>query len=101
MRTYLFTIGLILLTLTTFQISPSKAETATSGNLLPNAGDGHNSTSQHSSNTNLDSMGSANGFTLNGISPKESVNGILKRIDSLNKKNSGTFWHANGEVLPW
>ena len=41
------------------------------------------------------------GFTLNGISPKESVNGLLKRIDSLNKKNSGTFWHANGEVLPW
>ena len=62
-----FIIGLILLTLTTFQISPSKAETATSGNLLPNAGDGHNSTSQHSSNTNLDSMGSASGFTLNGI----------------------------------
>jgi len=22
-------------------------------------------------------------------------------IDSLNKNNSGTFWHANGEVLPW
>ena len=62
-----FIIGLILLTLTTFQISPSKAETATSGNLLPNAGDGHNSTSQHSSNTNLDSMGSSSGFTLNGI----------------------------------
>ena len=41
------------------------------------------------------------GFTRNGISPEESVNGLLKRIDSLNKKNSGTFWHANGEVLPW
>ena len=34
---------------------------------MPNAGDGHNSTSQHSSNTNLDSMGSSSGFTLNGI----------------------------------
>ena len=41
------------------------------------------------------------GFTRNGISPKESAKGLLKRIDSLNKKNSGTFWHANGEVLPW
>ena len=41
------------------------------------------------------------GFTRNGISPEESANGLLKRIDSLNKKNSGMFWHANGEVLPW
>ena len=41
------------------------------------------------------------GFTRNGISPEESANGLLKRIDSLNKKNSGTFWHANGKVLPW
>ena len=41
------------------------------------------------------------GFTKNGISPEESANGLLNRIDSLNKNNSGTFWHANGEVLPW
>ena len=41
------------------------------------------------------------GFTRNGITPEESANGLLKRIDSLNKKNSGTFWHANGEILPW
>ncbi len=41
------------------------------------------------------------GFTQNGISPEESANCLLKRIDSLNKTNSGTFWHANGEVLPW
>ena len=41
------------------------------------------------------------GFTRNGINTEESVNGILKRIDSLNKKNSGTFWHTNGEALPW
>ena len=41
------------------------------------------------------------GFTPNGITTEESVNGILKRIDSLNKNNSGTFWHANGQVLPW
>ena len=41
------------------------------------------------------------GFTPNGITTEESANGILKRIDSLNKNNSGTFWHANGQVLPW
>ncbi len=41
------------------------------------------------------------GFTSNGITSEESVNGILKRIDALNKHNSGTFWHTNGQVLPW
>ena len=41
------------------------------------------------------------GFTRNGINTEESANGILKRIDSLNKNNSGTFWHTNGQVLPW
>ena len=41
------------------------------------------------------------GFTKNGISTEESVNGLLKRIDSLNKNNTGTFWHTNGEILPW
>ena len=41
------------------------------------------------------------GFTKNGISTEESVNGLLKRLDSLNKNNTGTFWHTNGEILPW
>ena len=41
------------------------------------------------------------GFTQNGITTKESVVGILKIINSLNNKNSGTFWHTNGEILPW
>ena len=41
------------------------------------------------------------GFTPNGITTEESANGILKRIDSLNKINTGTFWHSNGEILPW
>ena len=41
------------------------------------------------------------GFTKNGISTLESANGLLKRIDSLNKNNTGTFWHTNGEILPW
>ena len=41
------------------------------------------------------------GFTSSGITPKESVKGLLERIDLLNIENSGTFWHSNGEVLPW
>ena len=41
------------------------------------------------------------GFTSNGITPEQSVNGLLARIDSLTLENSGTFWHANGEILPW
>ncbi len=41
------------------------------------------------------------GFTQNGITPKQSVNGLLARIDSLTLENSGTFWHSNGETLPW
>ena len=40
-------------------------------------------------------------FTKKGIDPEESVKGILNRVDELNQNNSGTFWHANGEVLPW
>jgi NAD(P)-dependent dehydrogenase (short-subunit alcohol dehydrogenase family) len=40
-------------------------------------------------------------FVASGITPEESVNGLLARIDGLNLKNTGTFWHANGEVLPW
>jgi len=30
-----------------------------------------------------------------------SVAGLLQRIDELNLENSGSFWHANGEMLPW
>ncbi len=41
------------------------------------------------------------GFALAGISPEQSVRGLLARIDSLTLYNSGTFWHSNGEVLPW
>jgi NAD(P)-dependent dehydrogenase (short-subunit alcohol dehydrogenase family) len=40
-------------------------------------------------------------FTTGGITPEESVKGLLKRIDELTLENTGTFWHANGEVLPW
>ncbi|OUR64432.1 short-chain dehydrogenase [Methylophaga sp. 42_25_T18] len=31
----------------------------------------------------------------------ESVSGLLARMDELNLDNTGTFWHTNGEVLPW
>lgn len=31
----------------------------------------------------------------------EAVAGLLGRIDQLSLKNSGGFWHSNGEVLPW
>ena len=41
------------------------------------------------------------GFTANGIHPKESVKGLIERIDELTLDNTGTFWHANGEILPW
>ena len=41
------------------------------------------------------------GFTSNGIEPKESVEGLIQRIDELTINNTGTFWHSNGEILPW
>lgn len=41
------------------------------------------------------------GFTDSGISPTQAVEGLLARIDALNLENTGTFWHANGEILPW
>ena len=41
------------------------------------------------------------GFTSNGIQPKESVKGMIQRIDELTLDNTGTFWHSNGDILPW
>ena len=41
------------------------------------------------------------GFTSNGIQPKESVKGLIQRIDELTLDNTGSFWHSNGEILPW
>jgi NAD(P)-dependent dehydrogenase (short-subunit alcohol dehydrogenase family) len=35
------------------------------------------------------------------IEADESVAGLLQRIDELDLNNSGTFWHTNGEILPW
>ena len=41
------------------------------------------------------------GFTSNGIQPEQSVKGLIQRIDELTLENTGTFWHSNGEILPW
>lgn len=35
------------------------------------------------------------------IDPPESAAGIIARIDELTTETSGSFWHANGEKLPW
>ncbi len=35
------------------------------------------------------------------ISAELSAGRLAERIDGLNLDNSGTFWHSNGEVLPW
>jgi NAD(P)-dependent dehydrogenase (short-subunit alcohol dehydrogenase family) len=36
-----------------------------------------------------------------GISPAESVAGLIARIDGLTLDDTGSFWHANGQRLPW
>lgn len=35
------------------------------------------------------------------ITPQESAAGLAARIAALNLDNSGSFWHCNGEELPW
>ena len=85
-----FIIGLILLTLTTFQVSV-KAETATSGNLLPNAGDGVN-TGVQNSNSTIDGIDSSTGFTLNGITDFSS------NYNELEAQGTGTV-SASGSLV--
>ena len=85
-----YIIGLILLTLTTFQVSV-KAETATSGNLLPNAGDGVNTGVQHSNST-IDGIDSSTGFTLNGITDFSS------NYNELEAQGTGTV-SASGSLV--
>jgi NAD(P)-dependent dehydrogenase (short-subunit alcohol dehydrogenase family) len=36
-----------------------------------------------------------------GIPPQQAAEGLLARIDGLSLETSGSFWHANGEALPW
>ncbi len=40
-------------------------------------------------------------YNPNGISTKTAVEGLLARIDALELDTSGTFWHSNGQELPW
>jgi len=35
------------------------------------------------------------------LSPAQAASGLSQRIEELNLKNSGSFWHSNGESLPW
>lgn len=36
-----------------------------------------------------------------GIEASASARGLIERIDGLNMENTGSFWHAEGYVLPW
>ena len=40
-------------------------------------------------------------FTDSGITTETSVKGLLSQIEALSLDNTGTFWHSNGEILPW
>lgn len=35
------------------------------------------------------------------VDAAEAAAGLIARIDGVNPSNSGTFWHMNGEELPW
>ena len=35
------------------------------------------------------------------LSPLQSATGFLQIVDQLGSSNSGSFWHVNGEILPW
>ncbi|BFM21863.1 SDR family oxidoreductase [Gilvimarinus japonicus] len=35
------------------------------------------------------------------ITPDQAAERLVARIDELNLDNSGTFWHSNGQQLPW
>lgn len=35
------------------------------------------------------------------ITPEASAKGLAERIEALNLENTGSFWHSNGEELPW
>lgn len=36
-----------------------------------------------------------------GVTPEQSAGGLIKRMDALTMTESGSFWHAEGERLPW
>jgi hypothetical protein len=36
-----------------------------------------------------------------GANTEESAKGLAARIEGLNLESTGSFWHSNGEELPW
>ncbi len=36
-----------------------------------------------------------------GVEPAEAAQQLVDRLDALTLETSGTFWHANGQILPW
>lgn len=36
-----------------------------------------------------------------GVTPARSAKGLIERIDELDLENTGSFWHAEGYLLPW
>lgn len=36
-----------------------------------------------------------------GVPPQDAAGGLIARMDDLNLKNTGGFWHAEGYPLPW
>ena len=83
--------SLTILTLTTLVSVNSFGETATSGNLLPNAGDGVNTNAQNSNST-IDGIDSSSGFTLNGITDYSS------NYNELEAQGTGTV-SASGSLV--
>ncbi len=35
------------------------------------------------------------------VTPEHAAKGLTQRIEELTMSNTGSFWHANGEQLPW
>ena len=35
------------------------------------------------------------------ISPQVAAERLIQRIEGLNLDNTGSFWHSNGDILPW
>src|SRR5580765_2445236 len=35
------------------------------------------------------------------VDPADAAKQLVERIDALTPETTGTFWHANGQVLPW
>lgn len=35
------------------------------------------------------------------ITPAQAAAGLAQRIEELDLENTGSFWHSNGELLPW